>query len=119
MHHSVPYMEAVNEELQALEGEIYVVKRKGSIVATVNVIREENQYQITELVCSRRFGKEVLEAMVRRLDTSYVVVEDSYFLDELEGKGVNRVLQKKPYIMARYTGHQTFEPLLCYINDIT
>ena len=40
MHHSLPYMEAVNKELKALE-EIYVVKRKGSIVATVNVIREE------------------------------------------------------------------------------
>ena len=119
MHHSLPYMEAVNKELKALEGETYVVKRKGSIVATVNVIREENQHQITELVCSRQFGKEVLEAIVRRLDTPYVVVDDSYFLDELEGKGVNRVLQKKPYIMARYTSHQTFEPLLCYINDIT
>ena len=63
MHHSLPYMEAVNKELKALEGEIYVVKRKGSIVAAVNVIREENQHQITELVCSRQFGKEILEAI--------------------------------------------------------
>ncbi len=60
-------------------------------MATVNVIREEKPAPDHGAVCSRQFGKEILEAIVRRLDTPYVVVDDSYFLDELEGKGVNRV----------------------------
>ena len=117
--HTQEYMDSVNEELEALDGEILVIKNKGQIVAVANVILEENLHQITELICQPDYASEVLETILHRRMAKELIVEDSYFLDALEGENVRRLKQKKPYIMARYTDGRPMEPFFCYINDIT
>lgn len=116
---SIEYYQQVSLELQALEGSLFSVwDDRGGILAAANVIFEDGGYQVTELVADDGAGKIVIDTLLSHLQVKSLQVDDSYFLRGLQGKGIVREKQDKPYIMCRMLAEETAE-IRCYINDIT
>ncbi|MCR5691697.1 MAG: hypothetical protein K6G62_05715, partial [Eubacterium sp.] len=119
IHHAVDYMDQVDQELQALGGGLLVVRSQGGVIGVANTAMDQDEHLITELICQSGKGQVVLEAVLEYLHADKITVEDSYFIQNLQGDHVTQIKQKKPYIMAKYTNGRKLEPFFCYINDIT
>lgn len=119
LDHSKEYYEEVEKEMQALDGGILVLREETAVIAVVNYIHEDAEYEVTELICHRKQSRRVIESILDRLDTSVLVVDDSYFISGLENAEISKEPQEKPYIMYRVTSEDKSPILRCYINDIT
>lgn len=119
LKHSEAYYEDVEKELNVLNGEVLAVYEGKEPVAVVNYICEEEQMEVTELICQKDKGKKVVETICDYLGTGFLKIDDSYFISEIEGKGIVREKQGKPYIMYKITSAEESPVLRCYINDIT
>lgn len=119
LEHSLMYYQEVVKEMNALGGDVLVLYDDREIVAAVNYIYEDAQYEVTELICRPEMGKKVVETICAHLRTSFLIIDDSYFISDLEGDGISREKQEKPYIMYRTTSAEESPVLKCYINDIT
>lgn len=119
LEHSKEYYEEVEREMKALEGEVLVLYEKTDIVAVANCIYENAEWEVTELICDRDKGKEVVETICDYLKTEHLTIDDSYFIAGLEEKKIFRKKQEKPYIMYKVTSIEDSPLLRCYINDIT
>ena len=116
---SVTYYNDVASELQALDGELLVVwDACGAVHAVVNLIYEEERYQITEFIADSCQIKKTVDALLQYLQTDKLQIDDSYFLHKFCETGVTKKRQEKPYIMYRMLFGES--PVIrCYINDIT
>lgn len=119
LRHSKDYYEEVQKEMNALNGEVLVVYDGTDIVAVANYICEETQMEVTELICRREKGKKIVETISDYLQTAFLKIDDSYFISDIEGRGITREKQEKPYIMYKTTSAEESPVLHCYINDIT
>lgn len=119
LKHSAGYYEEIEKELNALNGGVLVLYEGQEIVAAANYICEEGQMEVTELICQKDKGKKVIETISDHLGTAFLKIDDSYFISEIEGKGIVREKQEKPYIMYKITSTEESPELRCYINDIT
>lgn len=118
VHHTA-YYEEVNRELQALEGSLLVLYHGEEIAGVANWIREEGCQEVTELICRREWGIEVLESLQAWVQGERLLVEDSTFISHVEAIGIRRKKQKTPYLMYRMLDGTVDTGLRCYVNDIT
>lgn len=119
LKHSAAYYEEVEKEMNALNGGVLAVYEGKEPVAVVNYICEDGQMEVTELICRKDKGKKVVETVSDYLNTTFLKIDDSYFISEIEGKGIVREKQERPYIMYKVTSEEESPVLRCYINDIT
>lgn len=119
LEHSPAYYREVAGEMNSLGGDVLVLYRGQEIVAALCYIHEKEEYEVTELICRRELGREAVETVCHYLRTRRLVIEDSYFIPELDGEGVFREEQEKPYIMYRSVFSRESPVLKCYINDLT
>lgn len=115
---SAAYYDETASELKALDGKLFTVWHNGDLLAVMHLIYEESRYQLTECVVRPLDGKQAIDALLHFLRADSLQIDDSYFLTELNGRGITREKQPKPYIMCRMLAGET-PPLRCYINDIT
>ena len=123
MCHSAGYLAQLHKEMRALEGEVIVLWEGGKIRGMAAYTREEDVYEVTEVICDPKDGRKVLESICAYLDeeeTKKVIISDGYFLGEVSGGGIRSVQSKKPYIMAKPLNmKEEVTRLHVYINDIT
>lgn len=118
IHHAA-YYEEVNRELCALDGSLLILYQGEQVVGAANWIQEEGCQEVTELICRREWGTEVLESLQAWVQGERLAVEDSNFISHIEGTGIERRKQKRPYLMYRMLDGSEDVGLRCYINDIT
>lgn len=123
MKRSVPYYECVQKEMTALDGAVTVLREGGEIRAVAAYIYEEGRYEVTEVVCPTVYARKVVESLCAYLvgeSQEKILFSDGQFLGSVEGAGVVRKKEQKPYIMLReLSGTGAIEGLRVYINDIT
>jgi predicted acetyltransferase len=133
------YYNEISRELMALDGCLLTVWNVlGEMEAVVNVIYEEDRYQITECIVKPSCAQKIVSSLFLYLDTGFMQFDDSYFLYELtekngdagncsaqrnaEAGGISVCYEKqeRPYIMCKIlSGDAASLPKRCYINDIT
>lgn len=124
MKRSVPYYECVHKEMRALDGGVAVVREGAAVRAVAAHIYEEGRHEVTEVVCLPENAPKVVESICARLtgeqEEKTVLFSDGQFLGQVQGTGVIRKRERKPYIMLRaLPGTCDAEGLKVYINDIT
>lgn len=117
------YYEGLQKEMEALDGEVLVVREGSRLCGVVSYIYEDGGYEVTETVCESCDGQGVFDAVcgyLRRRGRALVVFSDGVFLDLVDGPGIVREREKRPYTMLRsLTGREPEQGLRVYINDIT
>ncbi|MCI8364906.1 MAG: GNAT family N-acetyltransferase [Eubacterium sp.] len=123
MYHSTKYLSQLHKEMKALEGEVVALWEGERICGVAAYTREEDVYEVTELICDPKDGRKVMESLCAYLDeeeTKKVTILDGYFLGEVSGEGIQIMQSKKPYIMVKLLNMKEEETgLRVYINDIT
>lgn len=123
MCRSVDYYELLDKEMKALGGKVIVLREGEFVKGVAAYIREDDTYEVTEVICDPEDGKKVLESICAYLaeeEDKQVVFNDSYFIGEITGDGIRSVQEDKPYIMARTLDEsENITRLKVYINDIT
>ncbi len=118
--HYEGYYENVNEEMEALDGAVLVLYDGDIPVGVANWIQEDGQQEVTELICIRKRALEVIESLQDWVRGQRLTIDDSMYIDHIEGPGITRKKQDRPYLMIRT--NDGFAPpagLRCYVNDIT
>lgn len=118
IHHRT-YYDEVHRELQALDGNLLVLCGQKNVVGLANWIVEDGRQEVTELICARESANCVLESLQAWGSGEKLVIDDSIFISHVEGAGIRRKKQAKPYLMYRMVGRETPAGLTCYVNDIT
>lgn len=117
------YYEALQKEMEALDGEVLVVWEGSRLCGVVSYIYEDGSYEVTETVCEVVDGQGVFDAVcgyLGRKGCAPAVFDDGVFLDLVDGPGIVRNREKRPYTMLRsLTGERPGRGLRVYINDIT
>ncbi len=116
MKRSRMYYAEVCRELQALDGELLVLREQKRIVAVVNLIHED-EYEVTECVALPEYTEPILDSLTGALQTERIWIEDTHFLKP--GDYVEIEKQEKPYIMILPFNESWEDVMTCYINDIT
>lgn len=123
MYRSVEYYEMLHKEMKALGGRVIVLREGPMIRAVASYIREENQYEITEVICDPADGMRVLQSICAFLmedPDKTLIFSDSYFLGDIVGDGILLRQMPDPYIMIKYLQEEEGRrSLRVYINDIT
>ncbi len=123
MCHSAGYLAQLHKEMKALEGEVIVLWEDEKICGMAAYTREEDVYEVTEVICDPKDGRKVLESICAYLDEEEgkkVIILDGYFLGEVSGEGIRSVKCRKPYIMVKALNmKEEVTGLHVYINDIT
>ena len=123
MYHSTEYLSQLHKEMKALEGEVVALWDGRKIRGMAAYTREEDDYEVTEVICDPKDGRKVMESLCAYLDeeeTKKVTILDGYFLGEVSGEGIRIRQSEKPYIMAKPLNmKEEVTGLHVYINDIT
>lgn len=123
MYHSTEYLAQLHKEVQALEGEVVVLREGEKICGMAACTREDGAYEVTEMICDPKDGKEIIESLCAYLDeeeAKKVTILDGYFLGDVSGEGIRIMPSEKPYIMAKALNmDEEVTGLHVYINDVT
>jgi len=123
MHHSTEYYTQLHEEMKALGGGVVVLLEGERIRGIAAYTREEETYEVTEMICDPRDGRKAMESLCACLDeeeTKKVIISDGYFLKKVSGRGIRITQSPKPYIMVKALNmNEEAAGLHVYINDIT
>lgn len=121
--HSVAYYELLQKEMEALGGKVTVLWESGSIRGIASYIHEDENYEVTEVICDVCDGQRVVEsicAYVAVRQPVKVIFSDGEYLRQATGEGIVREREKRPYTMLRSLGEKRKAGgLHVYINDIT
>ncbi len=123
MYRTVEYYELLHKEVKALGGKVIVLREGPLIRGVAAYIREENTYEITEVICDPEDGQNVLQSICAFLGEDMektVIFSDSAFLGDVVGEGIRVQQMQEPYIMVKdlQEGEEK-RSLRVYINDIT
>lgn len=113
------YYNEINRELRSLGGDLLVLYGEKGIEGIANWIQEEGKPEITELICKKEDAAGVMESLSARSGEKPLIIDDSYFISHVEGDGIRRHRQEKPYLMYRVLEDGFPSRLKCYVNDIT
>ena len=123
MKRSTAYYERVQKEMEALCGNVLVLRENSAVRGIAAYTYEEGQYDVTELICAESDGQEAVETICGFLangNAEEIMFSDGQFLDRVEGAGMIRKTEHKPSIMLReLVEPRGAEELRVYINDIT